>query len=363
MLVKSLQLGFRSGYQHTSNLLDRLFNIVLSLSLIIACLPLFVIIGLVVLIRDGRPVIYKGERLGLQKKPFTMYKFRTLVPDANQRLGRALLESRHRLFTKCGRFLRDTRLDELPQLLNILKGDMDFLGPRPERPEVYEAVCRHITDYDLRFAHRPGLIGFSQVFTPHSTPKRIRATIDNRMIARKQRMFWDIYAIALTGLVVLRSTLCRTMRYLTQTVWRQSLSKQYAEKRELTRVRQPCSVVRLTCCAHDGEPLEGRLVNINERAFLFESDRDAELPCAHLAADSPEEERFPLQCVLRADWKPGWSHPKRKTARCGGRLFHKRPLPGGGFGYIIDYNTDSPFDYYLIHQYFLKKSMTQCTRV
>ena len=104
-----------------------------------------------------------------------MYKFRTLPVGAQKKIGSKLLSFRHCKLPFFSKFLRDTRLDELPQLFNIMKGEMDFLGPRPLRPEIYDHMCKGITNYDLRFNVRPGLVGYSQLFTPHSSPKRIRA--------------------------------------------------------------------------------------------------------------------------------------------------------------------------------------------
>lgn len=361
MLAEYLRLGFQSGYRHTSKVVDRGFNLVLSLFLLALCAPLFAIIALVILVRDGRPVFYKGVRLGMRKKPFMMYKFRTLVPDAETRLGRSLLESRHRLYTSCGRFLRDTRLDELPQLWNIMRGDMDFLGPRPERPEIYEFMCRNIPHYNRRFTTKPGLIGFSQVFTPHTTPKRIRTTIDNRMIERKQRLMWDSYAIALTGIVVARTTMCRAVRYFVDHIWRQKVLHLYKEKRELTRVRHKQATARLRL--EDGSVAQGELRNINERSLLVRSREDFELPKADVDIDSDSEHRFPVEAVLQADWKPRAAHAKRKTARCRVRQYRKTPLGDGRFDYVLEYNPATSFNYYLIHQYFLKKSMTHCTKV
>src|SRR4030042_5740158 len=166
----------KGGYSKLPFFINSTFNSLLSLVLIIFSLPLMVIIALIVKIKDGGPVLYKGVRLGINKTPFIMYKFRTLSKDADKIIGAELLTaeiaSTKKLVTHFGKYLRDTRLDELPQLFNILKGDMDFVGPRPERPEIYENICSHIRNYDRRFAVKPGLIGYAQLFTPPMTPKR-----------------------------------------------------------------------------------------------------------------------------------------------------------------------------------------------
>ena len=147
----------------------------LSLALIIVAFPAFLLIALLITLQDRGPVFYRGIRLGRHKEPFYMYKFRTMVPDAERMIGAEIfsrsLESGTNILTWSGRFLRETRLDELPQLFNTLKGDMDLLGPRPLRPAVYEKFCSRIKGFDRRFDVRPGLFGFSQLFTPHSSPK------------------------------------------------------------------------------------------------------------------------------------------------------------------------------------------------
>jgi lipopolysaccharide/colanic/teichoic acid biosynthesis glycosyltransferase len=99
---------------------------------------MYLIISTFVLILYGRPIIYKGKRLGLNKKIFYMYKFRTLPTGLDKKLGSELFSRTSIKIPFFAKFLRETRLDELPQLFNILKRDMDFLGPRPLRPEIYE---------------------------------------------------------------------------------------------------------------------------------------------------------------------------------------------------------------------------------
>jgi len=145
--------------------------------------PLMLIIALLIKLQDGGSVFYRGERFGYKKKLFTMYKFRSLVPDAEQIIGAKLLKRGEGLETRVGKFLRDSRLDELPQLINVVNGTMVFLGPRPERPAVYEQLCKEIKDYDKRFEVKPGVFGYSQLFTPHGTSKRMRAYIDNYYVS------------------------------------------------------------------------------------------------------------------------------------------------------------------------------------
>jgi len=189
--MRSLSRKFiSSGYDHefVNDKMETITTIIIVLPIVIILSPLFVVIGLLIKVQDGGPVFYRGRRYGKGKKEFIMYKFRTLVPDAEAIIGAQLLKPEMKLVTSIGCFLRDTRLDELPQLINVLKGDMVLIGPRPERPAVYSKLCQKIPNYDKRFEVKPGLIGFSQVFTPHGTDKRIRKRIDNGALKHDRRI-------------------------------------------------------------------------------------------------------------------------------------------------------------------------------
>ena len=115
----------------------------------------------------GSPVLYRGERVGRAGRIFTMYKFRTLTPDAELRLGPYLGEELTRRtegeVTDIGRLLRTSHLDELPQLYNVLRGDMSIVGPRPIRPAFFAELCEQIPQYWQRLVVRPGLTGFAQL--------------------------------------------------------------------------------------------------------------------------------------------------------------------------------------------------------
>lgn len=162
----------------------KLFNRGLACCLMILALPILGVLWCVYFItdREGGPFLYHGVRLGKHKREFTIWKVRTLVVTAECQLGDSLYRNEVDLHTPYGDFLRRTRLDEIPQIWNILCGDMNFVGPRPLRPKIYRALAMEIPDYDIRFSVRPGLTGISQFFTPHGTSKRMRARLDNRFI-------------------------------------------------------------------------------------------------------------------------------------------------------------------------------------
>jgi lipopolysaccharide/colanic/teichoic acid biosynthesis glycosyltransferase len=128
--------------------------------------------------RKNGGFIYKGDRIGKNKKIFEIYKIRTLKPKSESRIACNVLNPVGNLEIKFGRFLRKTRLDELPQLFNVIRGDLSLIGPRPVRVEMFDK-CRHtIPNYDIRFSVKPGLFGLPQLITPHNSPKRLRALIN-----------------------------------------------------------------------------------------------------------------------------------------------------------------------------------------
>lgn len=142
--------------------LKRLFDIVFSfLALIVLLIPMAVITLVIVLDSPGKP-IYAQIRLGLNQKPFKIYKFRSMYQDAEED-GLRWAEEQDNRVTKVGSFLRNARLDELPQLWNILIGDMSFVGPRPERPEFYAVFDTYIVGFRQRMLVKPGLTGLAQV--------------------------------------------------------------------------------------------------------------------------------------------------------------------------------------------------------
>ena len=152
------ELTQKPGY----DVLKRIFDAVVSLlCLLVFLLPMAVIAAWIALDSPGNP-IYSQVRLGKNEKPFVLYKFRSMRIDAEAD-GLRWAEDGDPRVTKLGRFLRRSRLDELPQLLNILLGQMSFVGPRPERPEFYEVFDRYIVGFRQRMLVKPGLTGHAQI--------------------------------------------------------------------------------------------------------------------------------------------------------------------------------------------------------
>lgn len=140
----------------------RLFDILVSFTAILVLLLPMLIIALCVALDSRGPVIYRQERLGKNGKPFHILKFRSMRADAEAGGARWTSREDERV-TRVGRFLRRSHLDELPQLFNIISGQMSFVGPRPERPCFHEVFCRYIRGFEQRLLVTPGLTGLAQV--------------------------------------------------------------------------------------------------------------------------------------------------------------------------------------------------------
>ena len=144
----------------------RSLDVAVSATALLVLSPLWLLTAAVIFVTSGPPVLYRGLRVGRYGRVFTMYKFRTLSPDAETRLGRYYGEELTRLtaaeVTRLGRWLRASQLDEIPQLANILAGHMSVVGPRPIRPAFFQKLTEEIPQYWQRLVVRPGLTGFAQ---------------------------------------------------------------------------------------------------------------------------------------------------------------------------------------------------------
>lgn len=143
--------------------MKRILDIVMSCFMILILLPLIAVLALIIRLESKGPFIFAQERLGRNRKPFMCYKFRTMVDGAEKKSGPVWSRSDDPRITFIGKILRKTRLDELPQLWNILKGDISFVGPRPIRKHFADLLSKDIPFYELRFCVQPGLSGWAQV--------------------------------------------------------------------------------------------------------------------------------------------------------------------------------------------------------
>ena len=175
--------GFRVS--RVSRLMKRTIDLTLSLVMAILTLPLMLVTALLVLLDDGGPVLYRQERVGKNGRTFTLSKFRSMRKDAEKGGTPIWAKDGDDRVTRIGRFLRKTRLDELPQLWNVLRGDMSFVGPRPERPFFVERLSADIPFYQQRHAVKPGLTGWAQV------KYRYGSSLEDAM----EKLRYDLYYI------------------------------------------------------------------------------------------------------------------------------------------------------------------------
>lgn len=298
-------------------------------------LPLLVLIAFAIRVTSGSPVFHRGTRLGRGKRPFQMIKFRTLRIGAHHVIGGELLGHLGHLTTPGGRFLRDTGLDELPQLWNVVRGEMRFVGPRPERPEVYAARCAGIPGYERRFEVPPGIVGVSQLFTPHGTSKRYRTLIDNSTLRTGP---------CGAGLV-LRATLALVVRswvqLRTSSLLARLSGRRYLEKRRMRRMKPIGAIAHHVSSARAHRLY--RVVDMNEDALVVECD-DA------LEPDPGDE------LVLEIRLNRGRDRPAKRHASCQVSVIQRRQCPSG-VRMVLRYWPKTPRSEYMVHQYFLRTSL------
>jgi lipopolysaccharide/colanic/teichoic acid biosynthesis glycosyltransferase len=174
------------------------------LSLTLLCtgliLPLLAAISLLILVLDGRPIFYRQVRVGKNQSRFLIWKFRTMRPDAEKGTGPVWCSTSDSRVTQIGRWLRATHLDELPQVFNVIAGDMHLIGPRPERPELVENLSKDIPGYHRRHLVRPGITGLAQVMQGYDTcisDVARKVTLDVSYI-QSATLLHDIHILLLT---------------------------------------------------------------------------------------------------------------------------------------------------------------------
>jgi lipopolysaccharide/colanic/teichoic acid biosynthesis glycosyltransferase len=190
----------------------RTLDVLLSALFLILLSPVVLVIAVIVLAASGLPILYRGERVGRGGRFFEMLKFRTLKPGAEERIGQYLGEELVRRtdaeLTGVGRWLKVTQLDEIPQLWNVLRGDMSFVGPRPIRPRFFTELAHELPAYWQRLVVRPGLTGFAQVRRGYETSMAEKLAHDLEWIAdRSVRLY--LRTVVLTAFRVLRQTITR----------------------------------------------------------------------------------------------------------------------------------------------------------
>ena len=158
--------------------LKRLIDVVCSLILIILTSPIMLLTAILVKLGDGGPVLYKQVRCTIGQREFLILKFRSMRPDAEKDGQARLAQKKDDRITPVGRVIRSCRIDELPQLFNILKGDMSFIGPRPERPEIIAEYLEVMPEFVYRMKVKAGLAGFAQVYGKYNTTPYDKLKLD-----------------------------------------------------------------------------------------------------------------------------------------------------------------------------------------
>jgi lipopolysaccharide/colanic/teichoic acid biosynthesis glycosyltransferase len=179
----------------------RWWQVALALGGFIVLLPISAVIAVAIKFTSRGPILYRGTRIGRGLEPFTIYKFRTLLVDAEQRIGARLITPGDPLYTPIGRFLRRYKLDEIPQLLNVVRGDMNMVGPRPVRPVFLATSVREIPNYTERFRIRPGMTGLAQLRGGYFTHPRDKLRYDVIYLCR--RGFWLDFKLVVATFVKL----------------------------------------------------------------------------------------------------------------------------------------------------------------
>lgn len=185
------------GLDFEQRLVKRIFDIVFSVVVLVITSPFMILPAIAIKLYDKGPVFYKQKRLTLNGKEFFVYKFRSMIVDAEKFSGPTLAEDDDPRITPVGKFLRKTRLDELPQLINILNGDMSVVGPRPERPELTEKYKEEMPEFGFRLKVKAGLTGYAQVTGVYDTSPYDKLKMD-LMYIENYSFILDLQIILMT---------------------------------------------------------------------------------------------------------------------------------------------------------------------
>lgn len=181
----------------------RIFDVIISIIVIIITSPIMILIAIAIKIDSKGPVIYKQKRITKDGKEFTMYKFRTMIDNAEKETGPILAKKKDERITKVGKILRRTRLDELTQFFNVIKGDMSIVGPRPERKELIEKIIKELPEYRIREQVKAGITCIAHIEGDYYTEPKVRLEYD-KMYMKDWSIKKDIKIIFKTILKVIK---------------------------------------------------------------------------------------------------------------------------------------------------------------
>lgn len=193
--------GFNIFRSRVGLKVKRLTDIFVSLFILVLTWPLILLAGLLIKLEDGGPWLYSQVRTGKHGVPFTIFKMRSMRIDA-EKTGVQWAKEKDNRITRIGMFIRKTRIDELPQLFNVLRGEMSFIGPRPERPEIIADLEKKIPFYNLRHGVQPGLTGWAQVSFPYG------ASVQDSL----EKLQYDLYYIRNYSLLMDVKIILHTVR-------------------------------------------------------------------------------------------------------------------------------------------------------
>ena len=183
--------------------LKRALDLVLSSAGLLVSCPVWLLVAILIKQDDGGPVFYSQIRTGQNGVPFRVLKFRSMIVDAEKESGAVWATENDPRVTRVGRILRATAMDELPQLWNIFRGDMSFVGPRAERPDLVDKFAQDIRGYRDRFRVRPGLTGLAQVYGQYDTAPHHKLKYD-KLYIKKQSFCLDLKLILLSFLITFK---------------------------------------------------------------------------------------------------------------------------------------------------------------
>ena len=184
-------------------LAKRMIDLICSLLLLVIASPFMLITAIAIKVYDGGPVLYKQVRCTIGRREFYILKFRSMKVDAEKDGVARLASKNDSRITPIGKFIRTTRIDELPQLFNILKGDMSFIGPRPERPEIIDQYMEEMPEFAFRMKVKAGLAGYAQVYGKYNTTPYDKLKLDLTYI--EQYSVWlDLKLMLLTLKILIK---------------------------------------------------------------------------------------------------------------------------------------------------------------
>jgi lipopolysaccharide/colanic/teichoic acid biosynthesis glycosyltransferase len=247
----------RAGYFRIKSAVDRLITAILT----VIALPVMLLVAAAILLLDGRPVFYRQIRMGKHGREFWIWKFRTMRPDAESSTGAVWSSTSDPRITPLGRWLRCSHLDELPQFFNILAGDMNLVGPRPERPEFVNELARELPDYTQRTVVRPGITGLAQ----------LRLGYDHSVSDVQKKVKLDLQYIRSASFSQDVRLLAHTLPY----VVKQLLRKWSANQQWVTQ----------SCAADSANPPEEELVTPKGRR---DSVKDQVIAAPHFRLGGPD---------------------------------------------------------------------------